>query len=140
LSPFSTLFGSDLLSYLCAEGADMEPSKDLEKMTVKELRELAHEIEGLEGVSAMKKEDLLIAIKRQRGIEGPRLGPRRATAIHDLKHHLREFRSQREGLLADRHRDRRRLKSVRRHIKYLKRKMRRIRATAGKPNPTAPTA
>ena len=112
--------------------------QELDKMTVKELREAALEIEGLEGVSTMKKEDLLVAVKRARGIEGPRVGPRRATAIHDIKHHLREFRGRREALVADTHRDRRQLKSVRRHIKLLKRKVRRIRATAGKPNPSAP--
>ena len=46
----------------------MAEEKPLEKMTVKELRDVAHGIEGLEGVSAMKKEALLIAIKEARGI------------------------------------------------------------------------
>jgi len=111
--------------------------QDLDKMTVKELREIAHQIEGLEGVSVMKKEALLSAIKRARGIEEPRVGPRRATAIHDIKHHLREFAKQRVALLESRQRDPRQLKSVRRHIKLLKRKIRRIRSTAGRPNPQA---
>ncbi len=37
--------------------------KPLEKMTVKELREIAKDISDLTGVHAMKKEDLLVAIK-----------------------------------------------------------------------------
>ena len=43
--------------------------KPLEKMTVVELREIAKGIEGVTGVHAMKKEELLIAIKADRGIE-----------------------------------------------------------------------
>ena len=36
--------------------------KPIDKMTVKELREIAHEIPGLTGISGMKKEELLEAI------------------------------------------------------------------------------
>ena len=38
-------------------------------MTVKELREIGKEIPELSGVSAMKKDELLAAIKKARGIE-----------------------------------------------------------------------
>lgn len=41
--------------------------KPLDKMTVKELREIAKEIPDLTGVHAMKKEDLLTAIKANQG-------------------------------------------------------------------------
>ena len=43
--------------------------KPLEKMTAKELREIALEIPEIEGVHAMKKEELLEAIRKSRGVE-----------------------------------------------------------------------
>jgi hypothetical protein len=43
--------------------------KPLEKMTAKELREIALEIPEIEGVHAMKKEELLAAIREARGAE-----------------------------------------------------------------------
>ncbi len=43
--------------------------KPLEKMTAKELREIALEIPEIEGVHAMKKEELLAAISEARGME-----------------------------------------------------------------------
>lgn len=43
--------------------------KPLEKMTAKELREIALEIPEIEGVHAMKKESLLEAIRKSRGVE-----------------------------------------------------------------------
>jgi len=45
-----------------------EEEKPLEKMTAKELREVALGIPGITGVHAMKKEELLAAIKEARGI------------------------------------------------------------------------
>ncbi len=43
--------------------------KPLEKMTAKELREVALEIPEIKGVHAMKKEELLAAISEARGME-----------------------------------------------------------------------
>jgi hypothetical protein len=43
--------------------------KPLEKMTAKELKEIALEIPEIEGVHAMKKEELLEAIRKSRGVE-----------------------------------------------------------------------
>ena len=43
--------------------------KPLDKMTAKELREIALEIPEIEGVHAMKKEALLEAIIKSRGVE-----------------------------------------------------------------------
>ena len=42
-------------------------TKPLEKMTVVELREIAKGIEGITGVHAMKKDQLLAAIKENKG-------------------------------------------------------------------------
>jgi len=43
--------------------------KPLEKMTAKELRKVALEISDITGVHAMKKEELLAAIRKARGTE-----------------------------------------------------------------------
>ena len=43
--------------------------KPLDKMTAPELREIAREIPGVTGATAMKKAELLSIIKKHRGIE-----------------------------------------------------------------------
>ena len=45
--------------------------KPLEKMTAKELREIALGLGGIHGVHAMKKEELIIAIRAAKGIAEP---------------------------------------------------------------------
>ena len=47
---------------------EAEKEKPLDKMTAKELREVALGIQGISGVHAMKKEELLAVIKEARGI------------------------------------------------------------------------
>jgi Rho termination factor, N-terminal domain len=45
--------------------------KPLEKMTATELREMATHLPGIEGAHAMKKEELLVAIRAAKGIPEP---------------------------------------------------------------------
>ena len=45
--------------------------KPLEKMTAKELREMAMGLPGVHGVHAMKKEELITAIRAAKGITEP---------------------------------------------------------------------
>jgi hypothetical protein len=45
--------------------------KPLEKLTAKELREMALGIEGIHGVHGMKKEELISAIRKAKGIAEP---------------------------------------------------------------------
>jgi len=45
--------------------------KPLEKMTAKELREMAMGLPGVHGVHAMKKEELIEAIRKAKGISEP---------------------------------------------------------------------
>jgi cell division protein FtsX len=47
-----------------------EEEKPIDKMTAKELREVAKEIPGVTGVHAMKKEELLAVVKEAKGITG----------------------------------------------------------------------
>jgi len=49
--------------------SDEEVEKPLDKMTAKELREVAAKIPGVTGVHAMKKEQLLKTVKEHRGIK-----------------------------------------------------------------------
>jgi hypothetical protein len=49
--------------------------KPLEKMTAKELREMALGLSGIEGAHAMKKEELIDSIRKAKGIPDP--GPKK---------------------------------------------------------------
>jgi hypothetical protein len=82
--------------------------KPLEKMTAKELREMALGLSGIDGVHAMKKEELLVAIRAAKGIAEP--GPKRekhavarkekVVLTHSqLKQKVRELRAKREEIL-----------------------------------------
>jgi len=96
--------------------------KPLDKMTAKELRELALTIEGIVGVHAMNKTELIAAIKEAKGIVDDKT---RKTAIdvRALKAQIRELKERRareveagNNKAAD---------SLRRRISNLKKKTRR---------------
>ncbi|MBU2488491.1 MAG: transcription termination factor Rho [Proteobacteria bacterium] len=61
--------------------------KALEKMTAKELRELALTIEGINGVHAMNKVELLSAIKDARGVVDES-GPK-TNIVRDIKQKIK---------------------------------------------------
>jgi hypothetical protein len=46
-----------------------DKGKALEKMTVKDLREMAKDMPEISGVHGMKKEELIVAIKDVKGIK-----------------------------------------------------------------------
>jgi len=58
--------------------------KPLDKMTAKELRELAMTTGAVVGVHAMNKAELIAAIKEERGIVDEK-GKKKATDVRDLK-------------------------------------------------------
>ena len=72
--------------------------KPLEKMTVKDLREMAKDMPGIEGVHGMKKDELIAAIKEVKGIKD---GPvKKADAsIGDIKKQIKAMKAQRQGAL-----------------------------------------
>ena len=85
--------------------------KPLERMTAKELREMALGLQGIHGVHSMKKEELLEAIRKAKGIPEPELKKeKQVTAkkekvvltIADLKLKAKELRAKREDLLQQR--------------------------------------
>lgn len=84
--------------------------KPLERMTAKELREMALGLPGIAGVHAMKKEELLVAIRKAKGIPEPEVkkgkaGVRKEKVIFtasQLKQKAKELKAKREELLQQR--------------------------------------
>jgi excinuclease UvrABC helicase subunit UvrB len=106
--------------------------KPLEKMTAKELREMAMGLPGVHGVHAMKKEELITAIRTAKGISEP--APRKekvvvakkektVLTIAELKQKVKELRAKREELLQQR--DWRMAGILRKRISRLKKRTRR---------------
>ena len=82
--------------------------KPLERMTAKELREMALGLPGIAGVHAMKKEELLVAIRAAKGI--PESETKKEKKVHakkekvlltrpQLKQKVRELRAKKEEAL-----------------------------------------
>ena len=103
--------------------------KTLDKMTVKELREVAAEIPEITGVHGMKKDELLGAIKDAKGIEveSPKKEkkPKKASSGEKMtvKKQIQYFKSKRVDALASR--DKKSATILRRRINRLKKKSRR---------------
>ena len=106
--------------------------KPLEKMTAKELREMAMGLPGVHGVHAMKKEELIAAIRAAKGITEPAPKKEKAVgakkekvvlSIADLKHKVKELRAKREELLQQR--NWKMVEILRKRISRLKKRTRR---------------
>jgi cell division protein FtsX len=106
--------------------------KPLEKMTAKELREMALGLPGIQGVHAMKKEELLVAIRAAKGIPEPELKKEKHTigkkekivlTVAQLKQKVKELRAKREELLQQR--NLKMAERLRKRISRLKKKTRR---------------
>ena len=100
--------------------------KPLEKMTAKELREVALEIPDIKGVHAMKKEELLAAIRKARGIaeevKKEKVKKEAEVTAADLKKRIREFKALKEEAIKKR--DARMAKIYKRRINRLKKRTR----------------
>jgi len=102
--------------------ADKEAKeKPLEKMTVKELREVAKEIPQITGVHGMNKADLLSAIKEARGIVEEK--KKSDASVGDLKLMIRSLKADRDAALEAK--DRKMATIYRRRISRLKKRTRR---------------
>lgn len=95
--------------------------KPLDKMTVKELREIAKEIPGIVGVHGMNKGELLTAIKAARGVE-EKPKKRASASVSDLKKKIKALKSQRQAALQAK--DKQKATIFRRRISRLKKKTR----------------
>jgi cell division protein FtsX len=97
--------------------------KPLDRMTAKELREMALQIQGIVGVHAMNKNELLAAIKEAKGIVDEK--KRQTTVdVRLIKQKIRELRSQKGALKESG--ETRKVINLRRRISRLKKKTRRV--------------
>ena len=96
--------------------------KPLDKMTVKELREVALEIPSITGVHGMKKAELLAAIKEAKGIVETLVKKTSAT-VSEIKNQIKIFKEKRESALKEK--NAKMATIYRRRISRLKKKSRR---------------
>jgi protein-arginine kinase activator protein McsA len=108
------------------------PEKPLDKMTAKELREfvLNKKIEGLTGVHAMKKEELLKAVKEAMGIkeeEAPKIekprGEKKQASLKELKQKIVQLKRQKQEAISSE--DKKKASILRRRINRLKKRSKR---------------
>jgi hypothetical protein len=106
--------------------------KPLEKLTAKELREMALGLPGIHGVHAMKKEELIAAIRAAKGITEPEHKKEKhvvakkekvVLSIAELKQKAKELRAKREELLGQK--NWKMAQILRKRITRLKKKTRR---------------
>ena len=104
--------------------------KDLQKMTVKSLREEAAKHEGMTGVTGMKKDELVTALAEVMGIEKPKKSAAAKVAVKakknkaDLKAEIKKLKDDRAKAIDSK--DAKQLKIARFHIKRVKRELRRM--------------
>lgn len=103
--------------------------KELRKLTIIKLRDLAKQVTDLQGVGGMEKEDLIKAIAKAEGIsyEAP---PKDITTISSIKQEIRTLKKQKEELLTL-SKDDIKLQRIRRKIKRLKRLTRELARAVG---------
>jgi len=111
-----------------AEKKEESKEKDLDRMTVKELKEVAAESTDLVGVHAMKKAELLAAIKKAKGIKEEKAPKKKIekedVTVKELKEKIIAFKVERKE--ARKARDKRMVHILRRKINRLKKETRRI--------------
>lgn len=96
--------------------------KPLEKMTSKELRVIALEIEGITGAHGMNKAELISVIKKDRGIEEIPLKKGDST-MREIKQKINDLKTKRKE--ARDVNDSKKVSQLRRRISRLKKKTRR---------------
>jgi hypothetical protein len=101
--------------------------KPLDRMTAKELREMALGMEGIVGVHAMNKSELVAAIKEAKGIKDEKKRDKSGD-VRSIKKKIRELRSQKETMREAGEKDK--LQLLRRRISRLKKKTRRATKVA----------
>jgi len=111
-----------------AEQKKEHKDKDLDRMTVKELKTVAAEITDLVGVHAMKKAELLAAIKKAKGIKEEKAPKKKiekeAITVKELKAKIIELKAKRKE--ARKAKDKRMVHILRRKINRLKKETRKI--------------
>ncbi len=105
-----------------------EAEKPLDKMTAKELREVALEIDGITGVHAMKKAELLEAIKEAKGIKDEEPAKKKVErgtlTVKELKEKIRTLQEEKKA--ARTAKDKVKIDVLRRRINRLKKQTRKV--------------
>ena len=96
--------------------------KPLDKMTVKELREIAKEIPDITGVHGMNKGDLLTEIKQARGIADTPTKKANGS-VREIKAKIKALKVKRDAAIGEN--DKKRSSIYKRQISRLKKKSRR---------------
>jgi len=99
--------------------------RPLEKMTTTDLREVAKGLEGVSGVHAMKKEELIAALRASKGID-VEVVKKVDASIHSLKKQIRSMQAKRSAAIEAK--DRKLATIWRRKISRMKKKTRRAAA------------
>jgi len=99
--------------------------KPLEKMTVTDLREMAKEIPEITGVHGMKKEELIVAIKKSKGIVDEPVKKKDAS-LGEIKQKIKAVKAQRQAAIEAK--DKKMATIYKRRISRLKKKSRRAAA------------
>ena len=103
----------------------VDKEKPLEKMTVKDLRDMAKDMPGIEGVHGMKKEELIVAIKEVKGIKDEPVKKADAS-VGEIKQQIRAIKAQRQGAIEAK--DSKMATIYKRRISRLKKKSRKAAA------------
>ncbi len=96
--------------------------KPLEKMTVTDLREIAKKIPDIAGVHGMKKEELIAAIKKSKGIVDEPVKKTDAS-LGEIKQRIKANKAQRQAAIEAK--DKKMATIYKRRISRLKKKSRR---------------
>ena len=118
--------------------------RELQRMTTPKLRDLAKELTDLQGVLGMHKEDLVKAIAKAKGIAYDE-SAKDLNAIHAVKQDIRALQKQKVELLTS-SADRKKIKKLRRKVKFMKRVTRhlahdaKLAAAVAAAKPAAPAA
>jgi hypothetical protein len=110
--------------------------KELRRLPMPKLRDLAKSETDLQGVGGMEKEELIKAVAKAKNIPYDVTG-KDVNAIHSIKHDLRELRKQKTELLTS-SRDAKKLNKVQRKMKRLKRLTRHLAREAKNAPAAAP--
>lgn len=97
--------------------------KPLDKMTVKELREIALTIPDLTGVHGMNKQDLLSAIKAHRGVVEKK-AQKGNRSVREIKKQIRALKAKKVAVAQEK--NRKQAEILRRKLSRLKKKTRRV--------------
>ena len=105
---------------------EIKTYKDLSKLNVPRLRELAAADTQLPATTVATKPELLAALCVAYSIEPPKV--QKPTELHHLKAKVRVVKKERDAQLAaaPKERDKKQLEGARRKIKSIKRKMRKL--------------